>query len=103
MEMRGHDNDVEVVVFAPLAAYTAIRELAGIPVCLSSASSSRAQRHLFFQSSAGNRRAGLYAASGARDKTIKIWDTQSGQMLKNLVSLFLFPLLVSDHSAIGWP
>lgn len=49
MEMRGHDNDVEVVVFAPLAAYTAIRELAGIPVCLSPASFSRgAQRHLFF-------------------------------------------------------
>ena len=45
MEMRGHDNDVEVVVFAPLAAYTAIRELAGIPVCLSPASSARAQRH----------------------------------------------------------
>jgi hypothetical protein len=32
MEMRGHEHDVEVVVFAPIAAYTAIRELAGIPV-----------------------------------------------------------------------
>jgi platelet-activating factor acetylhydrolase IB subunit alpha len=32
MEMRGHEHDVEVVVFAPVAAYTAIRELAGIPV-----------------------------------------------------------------------
>jgi hypothetical protein len=32
MEMRGHENDVEVVVFAPIAAYAPIRELAGIPV-----------------------------------------------------------------------
>lgn len=32
MEMRGHEHDVEVVVFAPIAAYAAIRELAGIPV-----------------------------------------------------------------------
>ncbi|KAK2466814.1 hypothetical protein APHAL10511_001072 [Amanita phalloides] len=66
MEMRGHDNDVEVVVFAPIVAYAAIRELAGIP------------------NTAGNKRPGLYAASGARDKTIKIWDTQNGQLLKNL-------------------
>lgn len=33
MEFRGHDNDVEVVVFAPITAYGPIRELAGIPVC----------------------------------------------------------------------
>ncbi|PFH54236.1 hypothetical protein AMATHDRAFT_53112 [Amanita thiersii Skay4041] len=66
MEMRGHDNDVEVVVFAPISAYAAIRDLAGIP------NTDRNKRH------------GLYAASGSRDKTIKIWDTQSGQMLKNL-------------------
>lgn len=32
MEFRGHDNAVEVVVFAPATAYGAIRELAGIPV-----------------------------------------------------------------------
>jgi len=32
MEMRGHEHDVEVVVFAPIAAYAAIREVAGIPV-----------------------------------------------------------------------
>lgn len=35
MELRGHDHTVEVVVFAPVAAYAAIRELAGIPVCSS--------------------------------------------------------------------
>ena len=33
-ELRGHTNDVLVVAFAPIAAYGAIRELAGIPVRL---------------------------------------------------------------------
>ncbi|KXN86934.1 Nuclear distribution protein PAC1 [Leucoagaricus sp. SymC.cos] len=65
-ELRGHENDVEVVVFAPIAAYAAIRELAGIP------NTERTKRH------------GLYVASGARDKTIKLWDTQTGQLLRNL-------------------
>ena len=32
MEFRGHDNYLEVVVFAPVAAHAAIRELAGLPV-----------------------------------------------------------------------
>ena len=32
MEFRGHDNVVEVVAFAPVAAYAAIRELGGLPV-----------------------------------------------------------------------
>ena len=32
MEFRGHDNVVEVVAFAPIAAYAAIRELGGLPV-----------------------------------------------------------------------
>lgn len=31
------------------------------------------------------KRPGAYVATGSRDKTIKLWDTQSGQMLKNLV------------------
>lgn len=32
MEFRGHDNAVEAVVFAPVYAYPAIRELAGVTV-----------------------------------------------------------------------
>ena len=32
MEFRGHDHVIETVVFAPVAAYPAIRELAGLPV-----------------------------------------------------------------------
>ena len=38
MELRGHEHTIEVVVFAPPAAYAAIRELAGIPVSRISAS-----------------------------------------------------------------
>jgi hypothetical protein len=35
MEMRGHENVVEAVVFAPVVAYAAIQELASIEVgCL---------------------------------------------------------------------
>ncbi|EMD38189.1 hypothetical protein CERSUDRAFT_113343 [Gelatoporia subvermispora B] len=66
VELRGHDHTIEVVVFAPTAAYPSIRELAGIP------------------DTDRSRRPGAYAATGSRDKTIKIWDTQSGQLLRSL-------------------
>lgn len=36
MELRGHDHVVECAIFAPIAAYAAIRELAGIVVSFSS-------------------------------------------------------------------
>lgn len=32
MEFRGHDHIIEIAVFAPVVAYPAIRELAGLPV-----------------------------------------------------------------------
>ncbi|EIW84827.1 dynein regulator [Coniophora puteana RWD-64-598 SS2] len=66
MELRGHENVVEVVAFAPIAAYGAIRELAGLPT------------------NDRTKRPGSFVATGARDKTIKLWDTQTGQILKNL-------------------
>ncbi|OCH86891.1 dynein regulator [Obba rivulosa] len=66
VDLRGHDHTVEVVVFAPASAYPSIRELAGIP------------------DTDRSRRPGAYAATGSRDKTIKIWDTQSGQLLRSL-------------------
>ncbi|KAL0946571.1 hypothetical protein HGRIS_012774 [Hohenbuehelia grisea] len=65
MEFRGHDNVVEVVAFAPIAAYPAIRELAGIP------NVDKVKKH------------GSFVVTGSRDKTIKLWDAQSGQMLRN--------------------
>jgi hypothetical protein len=32
MELRGHEHVVEVITWAPVAAYAAIRELGGLPV-----------------------------------------------------------------------
>jgi len=66
MEFRGHDHIVEIAVFAPPVAYSSIRELAGLP------------------NTDRTTKPGLYIATGSRDKTIKLWDVQSGQMLRNL-------------------
>ncbi|SCZ96877.1 BZ3500_MvSof-1268-A1-R1_Chr4-1g06810 [Microbotryum saponariae] len=68
-ELRGHDHVIEVAVFAPIAAYPAIRELAG----------------LTSPKGADAKTVGAFAATGSRDKTIKLWDTQSGQCLKTFV------------------
>ncbi|GAA6047603.1 hypothetical protein JCM3770_001585 [Rhodotorula araucariae] len=70
-ELRGHEHVVEAAVFAPVAAYPAIRELAGI-----TAPAGR---------SAEAKTVGAFAATGSRDKTIKLWDAVSGQCLKTLV------------------
>ncbi|CDO73623.1 hypothetical protein BN946_scf185014.g93, partial [Trametes cinnabarina] len=66
MELRDHQHTIEVVVFAPVSSYPAIRELAGLP------------------NTDRSNRSGAYVATGARDKTIKIWDTQTGQLLRTL-------------------
>ncbi|CEQ39856.1 SPOSA6832_01413, partial [Sporobolomyces salmonicolor] len=71
-ELRGHEHVVEVAVFAPVASYPAIRELAGL-----AAPSGRA--------AADAKVVGAFAATGSRDKTIKLWDAASGQCLKTLV------------------
>ncbi|RXK41574.1 nuclear distribution protein PAC1 [Tremella mesenterica] len=67
MEFRGHEHVVECVVFAPIQTYPAIRELVGLTV------------------SAGDVRAGTagnFVATGSRDKTIRLWDTLTGQCLR---------------------
>ncbi|QRV74312.1 hypothetical protein RhiJN_02326 [Ceratobasidium sp. AG-Ba] len=66
MEMREHEHVVEVVVFAPVASYTAIHELASI------------------ESSDRDKSPGQYIATGSRDKMIKIWSSATGQCLKTL-------------------
>ncbi|KIY50774.1 dynein regulator [Fistulina hepatica ATCC 64428] len=65
MELRDHEHVVEAVVFAPTIAYAAIRTLCKIP------NTDRSKRH------------GAYVVTGGRDRMIKLWDTQSGQMLRN--------------------
>ncbi|KAH8927891.1 dynein regulator [Atractiella rhizophila] len=57
LEFRGHDHVIEVCVFAPANCNAAIRELSGLEILAS------------------------FVATGSRDKTIKLWDTTSGQCL----------------------
>ncbi|PWN91225.1 putative platelet-activating factor acetylhydrolase ib alpha subunit [Acaromyces ingoldii] len=64
VELRGHDHVVETIAFAPISAYAAIRDLAGIQ--------------------GGTNTPGQFVATGSRDKVIKIWDTSSGQCLKTM-------------------
>ncbi|QRW17304.1 nuclear distribution protein PAC1 [Rhizoctonia solani] len=66
MEMRGHENVVEAVVFAPVVAYAAIQELASI------------------EGGDKNKLPGQYVATCSRDRTIKIWSCATGQCLKTL-------------------
>lgn len=63
-ELRGHDNVLESVAFAPVAAYPAIRELGGIP------------------STDRSKQPGAFVATASRDKLVKLWETQSGQLLR---------------------
>jgi len=69
MEFRGHDNVIEIVVFAPVVSHPAIREMAGITGVM---------REDKTKASAN------FIATGSRDKLIKIWDGHSGQCLKTL-------------------
>ncbi|KAJ1551077.1 protein with putative role during mitosis, partial [Cladochytrium tenue] len=62
--LRGHEHVVECVVFAPVSSTPNIRELAGIDPKSKEAAV-----------------VGQYLASGSRDKTIKIWDSTTGQCL----------------------
>ncbi|ODO05217.1 nuclear distribution protein PAC1 [Cryptococcus wingfieldii CBS 7118] len=67
MELRGHEHVVECAVFAPVNSYPAIRELAGLKA------NTRAKAP------------GAFVATGSRDKTIKLWDALSGQLLRTFV------------------
>ncbi|KAG5647815.1 hypothetical protein DXG03_007738 [Asterophora parasitica] len=79
LELRDHQLDVDAVAFAPIAAYAAIRELSGI------------------SNTDHAKRPGLYLASVARDNTIKLWDTQSGQMLRNLAGHYNWVRALAFH------
>jgi len=71
MDFRGHEHVVECAVFAPIASYPFIRELIGVQM---SAKASKEQPV-----------AGQYVVTGSRDKTIRLWDTMSGQCLHTMV------------------
>ncbi|ORY92032.1 dynein regulator [Syncephalastrum racemosum] len=66
MEFRGHEHVVECAIFAPTNAYPFIQELIGD------------------ESKSKDQVPGRYVITGSRDKTIKLWDANSGQMLHTL-------------------
>jgi len=70
-ELRGHEHVVECAAFAPVAAYTAIRELAGLGTA--PAADQRANLP------------GAFVATGSRDKSIRLWDAQTGQCLRTFI------------------
>ncbi|KAF8584526.1 dynein regulator [Ramaria rubella] len=70
-EMRGHENVVEVAVFAPVPSLLAIRDLVARPANPRSAKIDALGV--------------AFVATGSRDKTIKIWDALSGQCLWTFV------------------
>jgi len=86
MEFRGHDHIIEIAVFAPVVAYPAIRELAGLPVRVHLLWCRRIPL-IVFQASDRSIKPASYITTASRDKTIKLWDCQTGQMLRNLVCL----------------
>ncbi|EJU00666.1 miller-Dieker lissencephaly protein [Dacryopinax primogenitus] len=62
-ELRGHEHVVESLTFAPPASYAAIRELCSL-------------------SGPAPKGPGAYLATASRDKSIKLWDVSSGQLLR---------------------
>ncbi|KAJ1957293.1 Lissencephaly-1 [Dipsacomyces acuminosporus] len=79
-DMRGHENVVEVAKFAPTNAYGCIRKLAGLPPA-----PKQAQKTLENGNSNGEVGHGQFVVSGSRDKTLRLWDTTSGQLLHTFV------------------
>lgn len=103
MEFRGHDNAVEVVVFAPVHAYAAIRELAGLSVRETADSKTSHFRESVSQGVDKNTRPGAYIATGGRDKLIKLWDTQNGQLIRTFVRrIYLSPGSCAHIDRPGW-
>ncbi|KAJ1718011.1 Lissencephaly-1, partial [Coemansia biformis] len=75
-DMRGHENVVEAAKFAPLAAHAALRRLAGLPPAAKPAANGAAD---------GAENPAQFIISGARDKTLRLWDSASSQLLHTFV------------------
>lgn len=86
-DMRGHDNVVETAKFAPVNAYACLRRLAGLPVAAAAAAPLKAiDNEKEAATTNGNTNMpGQFVVSASRDKTLKLWDVTSGQVLHTFV------------------
>ncbi|KAJ2718767.1 Lissencephaly-1 [Coemansia sp. Benny D115] len=93
-DLRGHENVVEVAKFAPVNAYACIRRLTGLPqpttvsalkATASAASTPDADANADAEAALPANAPGLFIISGSRDKTLRLWDTTSAQLLHTFV------------------
>ncbi|KAJ2511322.1 Lissencephaly-1, partial [Coemansia sp. RSA 1939] len=80
-DLRGHGNVVEIAKFAPANAYAALRRLAGLQPVPQPQSAAGAGAG----SGSGAAAEGQFVISGSRDKTLRLWDTTSAQLLHTFV------------------
>ncbi|KAI9471134.1 Lissencephaly-1 [Coemansia sp. RSA 989] len=75
-DMRGHENVVEVAKFVPPAAHPFLRRLAGLPPVPVAKANGTAPDTTEDAVSAS-----YFVISGSRDKTLRLWDCASQQLL----------------------
>ncbi|KAJ2716563.1 Lissencephaly-1 [Coemansia spiralis] len=84
-DMRGHDNVVEAARFAPLAAHPALRRLAGLPPPTTTITASAGATNGAAAAAETAENAAQFIISGARDKTLRLWDAASSTLLHTFV------------------